>query len=158
VGFGLTFIAWYLASVFFMVDALRHEYRAGTDQLPDITVQRLVAGRPGLIDPSGVDSIGEIPGVIRVQPRVWGYVFFPSLSGNLTVVAADLSDPQVKADLAGLVVDVGIGLEVAGRYESALYEGDVLVTDVVTARSLLNLRDDEVTDLAVWIATPERGG
>jgi len=191
VGFGLTFIAWYLASVFFMVDALRHEYRAGTDQLPDITVQRLVAGRPGLIDPSGIDSIGEIPGVIRVQPRVWGYVFFPSLSGNLTVVAADLSDPQVKADLAGLVVDgrlpeapgemilgrsfseflgmgvgVGIGLEVAGRltslqivglfgHESALYEGDVLVTDVVTARSLLNLRDNEVTDLAVWIATPD---
>jgi len=105
VGFGLTFIAWYLASVFFMVDSLRQEYRAGTDQIPDITVQRLVAGRPGLIDPSGVDSIGEIPGVIRVQPRVWGYVFFPSLSGNLTVVAADLSDTQVKADLAGLVVD-----------------------------------------------------
>jgi len=40
-------------------------------------------------------------------------------------------------------------------HESALYEGDVLVTDVVTARSLLNLRDNEVTDLAVWIATPD---
>jgi ABC-type lipoprotein release transport system permease subunit len=191
VGLGLTFIAWYLASVFFLVDSLRHEYRAGTNEIPDITVQRLVAGRPGLLDPATAEPIREIPGVIRVHPRVWGYVFFPSLSGNLTVVAADLNDAEVKADLASLIVDgrlpeaagdmilgrsfsdflgmgvgTGIGLEVAGRItslqivglfsaESALYDGDVLITDAVTARSLLNLGEQEVTDLAVWISTPD---
>jgi ABC-type lipoprotein release transport system permease subunit len=191
VGLGLTFIAWYLASVFFLVDALRQEYRAGTQEIPDITVQRLVAGRPGLLHPDAAAGIAEIPGVIRVRPRVWGYVFFPSLSGNLTVVGVDASDPGVQADLGKLIVEgelpeepgdvllghsfsqflgtgvgTGIGLEVAGRItslrivgtfgsESALYDGDVLIADTVTSRSLLNLRDDEVTDLAVWISTPD---
>jgi len=47
----------------------------------------LVGGRPGLIDPNAVAFVAKMPGVRRALPRVWGYVFLPSLRANVTVVA-----------------------------------------------------------------------
>jgi ABC-type lipoprotein release transport system permease subunit len=75
-----------LAAVLFATTALKSEAERARATQPDIVVQRLVGGRPGLIDPTDLAFVARMPGVKRAEPRVWGYVFMPSLRANLTVV------------------------------------------------------------------------
>jgi putative ABC transport system permease protein len=86
---GLTLVVGLFASVLFLGDALRAEVEAGTRHVPDLGVQRLVAGRPALIPVDVARAIAAIPGVRAVTPRVWGYLFAPPISANVTVLGAD---------------------------------------------------------------------
>ncbi|MCA9574702.1 MAG: ABC transporter permease [Myxococcales bacterium] len=100
---GLAFITALFASVVFLTDALRHEARLGVSTLPDLMVQRTVAGRPALVDPSHVEALRAMRGVRRVTPRVWGYLYVPSLEANLTIVAlhgdgAAAEAPRARSD------------------------------------------------------------
>ena len=96
---GLTAAVTMVAAVMMISDALRaeaHEVRASA---PDLIVQRLVGGRPSLVETSLARGFGGFAGVRAAVPRVWGYLFLPSLSGNVTVVsrapALDLGGPSV---------------------------------------------------------------
>jgi lipoprotein-releasing system permease protein len=84
---GVTMTTTLLAAVLFTTSALKAEAERGRATQPDVLVQRLVGGRPGLIDPNLVAFVADMPGVQRVVPRVWGYVFLPSLRANVTVIA-----------------------------------------------------------------------
>jgi lipoprotein-releasing system permease protein len=75
-----------LAAVLFATSALRSEAERGRQTQPDVVVQKLAGGRPALIDPSTVAFLRGLPGVRRVAPRVWGYVFLTSLKANVTVI------------------------------------------------------------------------
>jgi ABC-type lipoprotein release transport system permease subunit len=86
---GLTLVVGLFASVLFLGDALRAEVEAGTRHVPDLGVQRLVAGRPALVPVDTARAIAAIPGVRSVTPRVWGYLFAPPISANVTVLGAD---------------------------------------------------------------------
>lgn len=94
----LALVTFAFSAVLFLTEALRREYHLGASVLPDLTVQRLVAGRPALILEPHAQKIASIPGVIAVQPRVWGYYFVPALAGNFTVVGMgaqqDRSNPS----------------------------------------------------------------
>lgn len=103
---GLAFLVAMLSSVLFLTDALRREHAAGSDALPDLTVQRMVAGRPALIEPSLVAAIERMPGVRSVTPRVWGYHYVPPLSANVTVVAAPAEGGE---EAFGLSLGAGSG-------------------------------------------------
>ncbi len=94
------------SAVLFLTEALRREYRLGVGLLPDLTVQRLVAGRPGLIAEAHARAIAAIRGVTRVEPRVWGYYFVPALAGNFTVVGADFAGPSAGVN-PGVVLGEG---------------------------------------------------
>lgn len=85
-GGGLVFGVALIAAVMFLTEALRAEAERAHDANPDIVVQRLVGGRPTTIASASVDKIRGIPSVRAVTPRVWGYVFLPSLQGNVTIV------------------------------------------------------------------------
>lgn len=85
-GGGLVFGVALVAAVLFLTEALRAEAERAHDANPDIVVQRLVAGRPTTIASASVEKISNIPSVRTVTPRVWGYVFLPSLQGNVTIV------------------------------------------------------------------------
>jgi lipoprotein-releasing system permease protein len=85
-GGGLVFGVALVAAVLFLTESLRAEAARAHDANPDIVVQRLVGGRPTTIALSAVDKIRDIPSVRTVTPRVWGYVFLPSLQGNVTIV------------------------------------------------------------------------
>ncbi|MCZ7682374.1 MAG: ABC transporter permease [Sandaracinaceae bacterium] len=85
---GLAFVVALFASALFLTDALEREYAIGADRMPDLTVQRLVAGRPALIEASLAEPLADIPAVRRVTPRVWGYYFFRALEANVTIVGA----------------------------------------------------------------------
>ncbi len=64
---------------------------------PDIVVQRLVGGRPTTLSLEAVSQakLGDIPSVRSVTPRAWGYVFLPSLQGNVTIVGTAPGAPAI---------------------------------------------------------------
>ena len=81
-----TFVLFLLASVLFSAESLKKEAAQILQDAPEMTVQRLVAGRQGLIPINYVDSIKDIRGVQSVEPRLWGY-YFDALSGaNYTLM------------------------------------------------------------------------
>jgi ABC-type lipoprotein release transport system permease subunit len=94
-GGGLVFGVALVAAVLFLTEALRAEAERAHDANPDIVVQRLVGGRPTTIAAASVDKIKDIPSVRTVTPRVWGYVFLPSLQGNVTIVGTAKGAPAL---------------------------------------------------------------
>jgi ABC-type lipoprotein release transport system permease subunit len=85
-GGGLAFAVALVAAVVFMTESLRAEAERAHDAHPDIVVQKLVGGRPTTISAAEAAKLADIPSVRRVDARVWGYVFLPSLQGNVTIV------------------------------------------------------------------------
>jgi ABC-type lipoprotein release transport system permease subunit len=83
---GLAFAVALVAAVLFLADALRGEAERARSAIPDVVVQRLVAGRPATLKLADAKALEQIPSVSRIEPRVWGYLFLPSLQGNVTVV------------------------------------------------------------------------
>jgi ABC-type lipoprotein release transport system permease subunit len=94
-GGGLVFAVALVAAVVFLTEALRAEAERAHDANPDIVVQRLVGGRPTTIASASVDKIKNIPSVRTATPRVWGYVFLPSLQGNVTIVGTAKDAPAL---------------------------------------------------------------
>ena len=85
-GGGLAFAVALVAAVVFLTESLRAEAERAHAAHPDIVVQRLVGGRPTTIASADAAKLTDIPSVRTVTPRVWGYVFLPSLQGNVTIV------------------------------------------------------------------------
>lgn len=94
-GGGLAFAVALVAAVVFLVEALRGEAERARAAQPDVVVQHLVGGRPTTISAADADKLRDIPSVRRVTPRVWGYLFLPSLQGNVTIVGAAPDAPAV---------------------------------------------------------------
>jgi len=87
------FVIFMMAAVTFFADALKKEAVQILQDAPEMTVQRMVAGRQDLIPTQYIESIRAIKGVQSVEPRLWGY-YYDTLSGaNYTLmVNADLHD------------------------------------------------------------------
>ncbi len=85
-GVGLALTVTLVASVLFLTEALRGEAERSQVALPDVVVQRLVAGRPTAVRVADAKALESIDSVRDVRPRVWGYVFLPALQGNVTIV------------------------------------------------------------------------
>jgi ABC-type lipoprotein release transport system permease subunit len=85
-GIGLALTVTLVAAVLFLTEALRGEAERSQVALPDVVVQKLVAGRPSTLRTSDAKSFEDIPSVKSSRARVWGYVFVPALQGNVTVV------------------------------------------------------------------------
>jgi ABC-type lipoprotein release transport system permease subunit len=85
-GGGLVFAVALIAAVIFLTESLRAAPARAHAAHPDIVVQKLVGGRPSTISASEAAKLRDIPSVRAVTVRVWGYVFLPSLQGNVTVI------------------------------------------------------------------------
>ena len=139
---GLAFVVALFASALFLTDALEREHSLAADRMPDMTVQRLIAGRPALIEESVAAALEDIPTVRRVQPRVWGYYFFRALEANVTIVGAE---PDASLDVAveegrlpRKAGEVAIGVALAnllglrvGDELGVPIDGEVVFSDVV---------------------------
>ena len=115
---GLALAVGLIAGVLFLTDALRLEARRAAGAQPDVVVQRLVGGRPGLVRASDAATLEDVLGVRRVTPRVWGYLFVPELQGNLTIVGVR----------AGALPELGAALDrgkdlTAGAHEAVIGRG-----------------------------------
>lgn len=94
-GGGLAFAVALVAAVVFMTESLRAEAERAHDAHPDIVVQKLVGGRPTTISAAEAAKLADIPSVRGVSARVWGYVFLPSLQGNVTIVGTSKGAPPL---------------------------------------------------------------
>lgn len=132
---GLAFVVALFGSTLFLTDALEREYALSAERMPDLTVQRLVAGRPALIDVAAASDIAELPAVRRARARVWGYYFFRALEANVTIVgvepeegldvaleagrlprrAGEVAVGAALADLLGLRVGDELGVPIGGE-------------------------------------------
>jgi ABC-type lipoprotein release transport system permease subunit len=140
--FGLAFVVALFSATLFLTDALEREHALGAERMPDLTVQRLVAGRPALIDIARIPDIEGLPAVRRVRPRVWGYHFFRALEANVTIVGVE---PEPGLDVAleegrlprgpgevavGLALADLLGLRVGDELGVPM-GGEVIFSDVV---------------------------
>lgn len=119
IALGIALVVALFASVLFLTGALRRELSLSLAAMPDITVQRTVAGRPALIDASVATALRELPAVRSVKPRVWGYYFVEAIEGNLTVIGVDPADRSVARDL-GITLASGRALRPGAPREAVL--------------------------------------
>ena len=161
IGVALLFVSSMIMSVLFIADSLRHEVELGIDVAPDLTLQRLVGGRPATIPAATAANIEALPGVRAVYPRVWGYVFLEALGGNMTVVGrhhgtslphalvddvarranqpAEPPQAQVGSALARL-----LGVRPGDRMVLPRFDGEMMLieaTDIFEAPSALHTAD-----------------
>ncbi len=94
--FVFTLLIFLLSSVLFISNSIKSELDTTLNALPDITVQRLQAGRAINIPTSRINKLLAIDGVKAVIPRVWGYYYFANAGVNFSVVGIDKFDDQYK--------------------------------------------------------------
>mgnify|MGYP005838635739 FL=1 len=82
-----TLVIFLLASFLFLSRSLQVAAQTTLRQTPEITVQRMVAGRQESIPLTYAERIRGIFGVRRVSPRVWGYHYNEVTGANITVMA-----------------------------------------------------------------------
>ena len=92
-----------LSSIFFIANSIKYELHHTLKSLPDITLQKLQAGREQNIDISRVDKIAMIEGVSEVTPRVWGYYYFKNAGANFSIVGVDRFTPSYKKSIQKVV-------------------------------------------------------
>ncbi|MRJ02057.1 MAG: FtsX-like permease family protein [Epsilonproteobacteria bacterium] len=89
----LMFLVAVVASLFLTAGSIRTLLYRTLDDLPDIYLQRVVAGRLTPFEEERIEKIIEIAGVEEVYPRVWGYYYFQPAGLNFTVVGVDPDYP-----------------------------------------------------------------
>ena len=82
-------VVFSLASMLFLTQSLKKEANTLFSNAPEITVQKLSAGRHAWIPVADADTIAEIRGLKKVTPRLWGYYYDPPVNANYTFMAAD---------------------------------------------------------------------
>jgi hypothetical protein len=106
-----SFVIFLFASVMFFTHAIKREAGLLLREAPEMTVQRLEAGRQTTIPLDYAESVRRIQGVQSVKPRLWGY-YFDSLTGaNYTVMVNEsLNGKEGRAI-------VGSGVLIGGKVE-----------------------------------------
>lgn len=166
-----TLVVFMLASVMLFTHAIKREASLILKDAPQMMVQRLVAGRHGLIPVSYIDTIKQIGGVQSVKGRLWGYYYDPTNGANYTLV--------VNEDLHDSTGDITIGKGVSrgligkghgtmpfkaydGSYlflkikdtfssESELVSSDLIVISEEDFRKLFGISKEYVTDLILHV-------
>ncbi|QKF82797.1 ABC transporter permease [Halarcobacter ebronensis] len=92
-----------LASIFFISNSIKYELNSTLKALPQITVQKLKAGRHYDINTNVVDEIINIAGVTDAIPRVWGYYYFANLGANFSIIGIDEYENQYKTSLNKII-------------------------------------------------------
>ncbi len=70
------------------------------ESLPDVTIQKLQAGRHENISTKELDLLLDIHGVQSAIPRYWGYYYFANAGVNFSVVGVDIYDKAYSKLLA----------------------------------------------------------
>ena len=98
----LTLLIFLLSSFFFITNSIKYELQSTVDSLPEITVQKIKAGRHYDIDSSVADELLNIIGVNSAVARVWGYYYFENAGVNFSIVGIDEYEEQYKDSLTNV--------------------------------------------------------
>ena len=82
-------VAAFFASILFFTSALREQSRLVIRPLPELWLQKLAGGRLTPIPLSLADSLKDIRGVRKIEPRVWGYYYDSPTGTVLTIIGSD---------------------------------------------------------------------
>ncbi len=106
-------ILFVFAAVIFLLGSFQMVTQALTDhgrdllaQSPDITLQKMTAGRQESIPLAYRNKLDDIFGIRRVVPRIWGYYFDEVQEANYTVMGLDVKR-MPKASRLGLALESG---------------------------------------------------
>lgn len=102
----LSALIFLIGSLFFITNSIKHELFSTVDSLPEITVQKIKAGRQDEIDVDVVDEILQISGVESAVARVWGYYYFENAGVNFTLLGIDEYEEQYKESLKGIAKEL----------------------------------------------------
>ena len=84
-----SYLVFLFSSVLLLTGAIKNEAKKGIRALPDITIQRLAAGRQVPMPIGYGEKLREVFGIERVEPRIWGYYFVASTQANYTLIGYD---------------------------------------------------------------------
>jgi len=168
----LVTIVFLLGSFAFLRESVRFETAAVLRDVPDLVVQRRVAGRQDVLPRAALDAVRSVPGVANVQARLWGY-YYDALAGANYTVAVPASAPPADGEAAiGSAIARARPRRDRSRLAVRSYRGDVLLFAVRTVlpeeadlvagdllivseadfRRLFDLPADAVSDLVVHLA------
>lgn len=171
---GYTLIVFLLTSVLFFTGALRKEATAVLQGAPDITVQRMVAGRAMPIPLNYQNAIASIRGVRKVTPRRWGYYYHPAAKANYTVmvdtdagsapgtvrIGAGVARTWTTAENGSMVFKTADGqtlsLTITKRLASdtELVSADLILVHPDDFQTIFGMDHDMATDLTVTVRNP----
>ena len=101
--FIFTALIFLLASILFISNSIKNELFITLKSLPQITVQKLQAGRHTNMNIKRVDELLKLNGVQSIIPRVWGYYYFAKAGVNFSIVGIDSFDKQYKKSFEDIV-------------------------------------------------------
>lgn len=108
--FILSLLIFLLSSVLMIADAIKLELNTTLKTLPQITLQRFVAGKQSDVPIQRVEALLDIEGISSVTPRVWGYYYFKPAGVNFSVVGLDAYEEQYSATLNHLTQNFDLKL------------------------------------------------
>lgn len=179
-----TLVVFFLASFQLFTGSLQYMSDQLLENVPDITIQQLSAGRQINMDVSVADRLSGIYGIRSITGRIWGYYFDESNGANYTIVGVDSFDgfpalPPQKTSAVHQTI-IGEGVEqvrgLIGRKSYTFFRPDLsqqsfekaavfdrntnaLTADMVlmhtqAARELFGMKQTEITDLLVKAGNP----
>lgn len=169
-----TLLVFVVASVVLLGHALRQEAVALLHEAPDLTVQRMIAGRHDTISADYLGGLRKVRGVTRVEGRLWGYHYDTGLSANYTLMVppdrhlepgsiavgaalararnADIGDYLFFLSYSGQLFKFRIDemIEPAAELASA----DLVLVAEEEFRAFFGLPGGAFTDIGVWVRNP----
>lgn len=166
-----TLIVFLVASAIFFAASIRGETLLVLRNAPEITVQRIVAGRHEPIPLDCVRALGAVEGIRSVTPRYWGYYYDPTSQANYTLMATR----DLRNSPGAVIVGSGVARHVAdnenktmpfrspdGSFvflrikgmmseEMELVSSDIILMNEVDFKNLFNYPGDHATDLVVAV-------
>ena len=100
--FILSLLIFVLSSVLMIADAIKLELGTTLKTLPQITLQRFIAGKQSDVPLERVEALLDIEGITAITPRVWGYYYFKPAGVNFSIVGIDAYEEQYSATLSKL--------------------------------------------------------
>src|SRR5210317_1620058 len=82
-------VIFLLGSFQMLTGALTNSADAVLENTPEITIQKMSAGRQEAIPLAYKDKLRTIYGIRAVIPRIWGYYFDESTLANFTILALE---------------------------------------------------------------------
>ena len=130
-------VIFLLASFQMLTGALSDAASTVLANAPEITIQRMSAGRQEAIPLAYADKLSKVFGIRSIVPRIWGYYFDESNLANYTVMALDTR-----------AMDLGekLGLTLSqGRFPESGEAGKVVIGRSI--ENILGLEDRRVFSL-----------
>ena len=138
--FGL--VIFIIASFRLVTSSLDNAAEQLLTTVPDITVQKMTAGRQDVLHYSDIEEITALFGIREIKPRIWGYYFDEVNGANYTVIGdaafhgreqlpglsiVDRPDERVSQGLSPVAVGQSVitGKNLQGRSSFSLFRPDL---------------------------------